>query len=183
MKRILMFFLSAILILNLSACGEPVSGESGKEKNTVITLTNENWMEYLEFRTECSALTNAFDEVNGALISYKLCFKESVSDRITAIEELSLEYALTNPYACQYEYNSTSQILIKKDAVPEETSYETTQFGGTIKLYLLDAAEGVSLTPSCHNTSMSVSGDTVYFTSVAFDTMEITRIQGTLTLS
>ena len=204
MKKWISLLLVAVLCLSLAACGgkaetsgketqgqqesqnaeqeNPKPSEAG-QKEQVIDLTTENWQDYLEFRLFAEPTTNAFDEVTGILCQFKLYLKDDVAQNIIDVNEVALEYSLSGGYGCWYEYQVESNKLIQKEAASEEHAFDNWTEHSSFKLYLSDLKEGRNITSHVGTNSVTIEGNTISFISLAFEKMEVTRIQGTITIS
>lgn len=203
MKKWISLLLVAVLCLSLAACSsaEEVSGnnEQGQQtsqntqqvnpkpsvteqKEQVIELTTENWQDYLEFRLFAEPTTNAFGEVTGVSCEIRLCLKDDIAQNVIDMNEVVLEYSLSGGHGCWYQYNVESNELTQKEPAAEGQDDDGYTGTGSFPLYLFEAEKGRGVFPGMEY-SETIEGNTISFIAAKFENTEITRIQGTITIS
>ena len=156
-------------------------------KETTIPLTLENWQEYFELGAYVSGVNyNGFGEFESLRTNFSFFLKADIADKVTKIENLVFEVALRDGYFTWYEYNlETGELLQKQAASADEVPsyHQVSDYQGVRTPATNVKAYGAFVRTMMFKLSESVSGDRYTFIGDAFRTMEITRIQGTITIA
>ena len=154
---------------------------------TTIPLTLENWQEYFELGAYVSGVNyNGFGEFESLRTNFSFFLKADIADKVTKIENLVFEVALRDGYFTWYEYNlETGELLQKQAASADEVPsyHQVSDYQGVRTPATNVKAYGAFVRTMMFKLSESVSGDRYTFIGDAFRTMEITRIQGTITIA
>lgn len=160
--------------------------ESSKQ---TVELTVENWQDYLEFRPTCSETHNNFDELEDVFPkSWSVFAKKDASQIIVGVEDAAFEYRLAGGYYRWFTYDlATKEVTVGEPAEMEGAERYT--FEDTIDdrpFYYDDCSRGCDVASLkghyVHGVEPIWTDDTYTFVGVDYETKEITRIKGTLTV-
>lgn len=168
-------------IANLSA-SKNNSQES--EKTTTVEITMDNWQEYFEIVLGTDITRDAFDEVKYVYSELTISLKEEFRDRLQAADVAfgwhASEYG---EYTFVHDLNTGStsyEVLEARDEELEDSTRYYYDLEGTIwGAYDYEADFFSSHTL---NKPTAIEGDTITWQDYEYTKMEITRVQGTLTL-
>ena len=183
MKKNLVLILATLMCISLCACGgsESVSGDNTDKKTEEkeIEITMDNWQEYFEIKEDIIGTQiekNAFDEIEKINIDYDVifCLKEEYADKFISVD-IALEYIPHNIVVKLFTYNYAddtieSVVTNESDPNPDEEK-KTIEITNDKKRLLLSNAMYTE-----------TNGDIITFYGLTFPNLEVTRIQGTLTI-
>ncbi len=211
MKRILALLLVAVLCLSLAACGDPDGNDNGStgqpqestakqeisapdSETTVgeetVEITLDNWQEYFEIRPSTHGpLYDDFGEKFKKLdyVCWAFFLKEAYIGKVTKAENLAVEYSFADGYCSWFQYHFDTEELVQGE--PAETEdirsfREIKDSARTLKPTLSSLEDGSFMvfihvwgTEAINHNTYSFVGE------AAYHTMEVTRIQGTLTIT
>ena len=164
-------------------------------ETTTIEITLDNWQEYFEITLHAETEKNSFDEVTGFYPRYKFSLKEKYANTIEGID-LAVEYHATDGYFTEYTYDIATGAITtgepdKDDPADDKTDTfslstsngyyfivgtPTTDTKPTIQTW-----QFISLT-SWYPDSLSINGNIATIKASLYSTVDIVRIQGTITL-
>ena len=212
MKKAILILLVLGLCLCLCACGkyakyDTLIGyiEAGDEENAInevlvlleqnkpettepatitVELTMDNWQEYFEIVLGTDITRDAFDEVKYVYSELTISLKEEYRDRLQAADVAfgwhASEYG---EYTFVHDLNTGStsyEVLEARDEELEDSTRYYYDLEGTIwGAYDYEADFFSSHTL---NKPTAIEGDTITWQDYEYTKMEITRVQGTLTL-
>ena len=212
MKKAILILLVLGLCLFLCACGkyakyDTLIGyiEAGDEENAInevlvlleqnkpettepatitVELTMDNWQEYFEIVLGTDITRDAFDEVKYVYSELTISLKEEYRDRLQAADVAfgwhASEYG---EYTFVHDLNTGStsyEVLEARDEELEDSTRYYYDLEGTIwGAYDYEADFFSSHTL---NKPTAIEGDTITWQDYEYTKMEITRVQGTLTL-
>ena len=112
--------------------------------------------------------------------------KNGVADKVTELEDLAIEYSFRDGYFCWFEYNFDTEELVQKNAAAEgevDSWLKVEDSNRDLPLYGLKDKNGCFLVFINKHLSESLNDNIYSFIGEAYETMEIVRIKGTITIS
>ena len=162
--------------------------EEPQEQTIEITL--DNWQEYFEIRPNThGALYDSFGEFERLdYVNWAMFLKNDVADKVTELEDLAIEYSFRDGYFCWFEYNFDTEEFVQKNAAAEgevDSWLKVEDSNRVLSLSLdeLRYKDGCFLVFIYKNLSESLNDNIYSFIGEAYETMEIVRIKGTITIS
>ena len=155
-----------------------------------IEITLDNWQEYFEIRPNTyGALYDSFGEFERlGYVNWAMFLKNDVADKVTELEDLAIEYSFRDGYFCWFEYNLDTEEFVQKNAAAEGEvdswrKVEDSNRDLPLSLYELRDKNGCFLVFINDHLSESLNDNIYSFIGEAYETMEIVRIKGTITIS
>ena len=163
----------------------PQSNAEPVEKTIEITL--DNWQEYFEIRPNThGALYDSFGEFERLdYVNWAMFLKHDVADNVTKLEDVAIEYSFRDGYFCWFEYNLDTKELVQKNAAAEgevDSWLKVADSNRDLPIYIRDE-NGCFLVFINKHLSESLNDNIYSFIGEAYETMEIVRIKGTITIS
>ena len=156
---------------------ENTEPENSEPQYETVEITLDNWQEYFELKMSVYERKNAFGELENLFPQMRLVLKENLAG-ITADMDIVFEYTCTDGYRCKFTYNTDTGELTEG----EKTDAYVTDPWGTIRemdeRYIED---GASIFGNGHY-DVTVDSNIASFTADMYSTVEILRIQGTITV-
>ncbi len=210
MKKAVSLILALVLCLGLCACGsgndtsetteatdaptEPSSTESTpattpitetstptetEPQYTTVEITMENWEHYFEYNVNVSPRMNAFGEVE--TLCPVMCFRlKDEWASITTDMDVALEYNAIDTYSCMFSYNVETGEFAVGEKIEDMNSGGL--WGFTRKMDETNIEAGVSLFGTPIPGRAEVEGNIAKILGSMYATIEILRIQGTITV-
>jgi len=172
-------------VLSLIGQNGPEETEAPEVATTTVEITMDNWQEYFELVLSALVGRNAFDEIDNAYSQWRISLKEEYRDSLTnanvAFGCRKSEYSkCTFIYDLQTEIATMSAISQSDDIVmgdrDETCSFEYDNATSQDSFYV---ALPIYLTSM---SKLLVDGNKVTWKGYEFANIEITRVQGTITL-
>ena len=155
-----------------------------------VEITLDNWQEYFEIRPNTyGALYDSFGEFERLdYVNWAMFLKNDVADKVTELEDLAIEYSFRDGYFCWFEYNLDTEEFVQKNAAAEgevdsRLKVEDSNRDLPLSLYELRDKNGCFLVFINEHLSESLNGNIYSFIGEAYETMEIVKIKGTITIS
>ena len=193
MKKKLAWLLAAAMCISLTACGG--GGDSGGSSNAdggnggaqkgeqTVELTLDNWSDYIEFPMVITADRDSFDQLEGVYCEYHIRLNPAVAGRVKQLNDVAIAYEFTGGQDARFVFDADTGEVELLEILPESVEYRDYHESGDAKVYLMDLEEGYQFLPMFLAFDEVVEGSTVTFTTCAFESMAITRIQGSVTLA
>jgi len=165
------------------------STDNAEKSETTIEITLDNWQDYFEIRPSThGVLYNSFDEFERLdYVNWAIFLKDDVADNVTKMDDVAIEYDFRDGYFSWFEYNLDTEEFVKKDAAAEgevDSWLKVEDSKRDLPLTLSSAKEdGCFLVFISRHISESLNDNIYSFIGEAYGTMEITRINGTLTIT
>ncbi len=168
--------------------GTSETSQQKEAKSAEIEITLDNWQEYFEIRPNThGALYNSFGEFERLdYVNWAMFLKNGVADKVTELEDLAIEYSFRDGYFCWFEYNFDTEELVQKNAAAEgevDSWLKVEDSNRDLPLYGLKDKNGCFLVFINKHLSESLNDNIYSFIGEAYETMEIVRIKGTITIS
>ncbi len=152
-----------------------------------VEITAENWQEYFEVKPYAEPRKDDFGDVTDVTIGAALVLKDKYADSFKAADG-AVEAKMSGQYHCPITYNVatgelelgaayTADELAQKNLYPSTEEYISTE---KLSYYNENGIEFNGY--GCYHDSFAVNGDIVTADNAYYETIEITRIQGTLYL-
>ena len=160
-------------------------------KTTVIDITVDNWQDYLVIEQTVRADKNAFDEVTSAFVGYRLVAKDAWKDKITDAE-IAIEFEKSDKQGAHFAYNTKTEELISDEAITEQElkdnnwwfdKDEVDKGTATIDEYGLRDGRTLGSSYGAWESSKQTDGDLFKWAGTYFAKIELTRVQGTITVT
>lgn len=199
MKKIIAFFLVAVMCLPLVACDNGLTPDESKDTSTsaditntdteqttkVIEITLDNWQEYFEVKSIPRVVTNDFDEPIAFHIKTVFRLKDDWKDLAEEIN-IAVEYSCTDGHRAMYQYNTQTQELVEGErsshSAPTDKIKQTFQIPHVPTEYFIK--NGYSFSGDGYSPdTFSMEGSIVNGSCEMYSNIEIHRIQGTLTVT
>ena len=206
MKKIL----ALVLCLSLCACGggndapetteTPTTTTSATTETTApaetepqyetIEITIDNWMEYFEIREDFAVEYNDFNEVIDGLnfYNYIFCLKEEYINRISSAD-IAVECTATGKAAYWFEHNNeTKEISIGAQLTEQEMNDRSMAYPNPNEVFtdtstFTDSDTEISLIYAGQWLGLETSDNITKWVNGVYQSIEITRIQGTITIA
>ncbi len=185
---------SALSELNklLSESQNDKDNEKGDEKETeTIDITLDNWQDYFDITLCPRERRNDFDELTNMAFPCSMTLKSEFTKQTVDLE-IALEYIEREVGICPYTYNmqtreATAGSLYSEEEL-EDKSYhfygDETKYSAKLDIDRVDGSRTIRngfSTSSQFEDSLKIDGDTIKCDGIYYE-IEITRIQGTITL-
>lgn len=146
-----------------------------------VELTLDNWADYLEFQPTCRECYNSFDELTNVYPDgWFLCLKKDAPHIVVGVADAAVEYRLTGGFCRWFHYDlATKELTIGEPAEDRDYPYGDENGDRTWN----DRSDRVYLTDNFIPWVEPIwTEDTCSFIGGDYETKEITRIKGTLTV-
>lgn len=213
MKKTIALLLALVLCLSLCACGggndtpetteaptkpaptEPAPTEPApttpptteaftptetEPQYTTVEITMENWENYFEYNLTVSPRMNAFGEVETLCPVMRFHLKDEWASITTDID-VALEYNATDTYSCMFSYNIDTGEFVVGEKIEDMDSGGL--WGFTKAMDETNIEAGVSLFGTPIPGRAEVEGNIAKILGSMYATIEILRIQGTITVA
>jgi len=193
MKKKLAWLLAAAMCISLTACGG--GGDSGGSSNAdggnggaqkgeqTVELTLDNWSDFIEFPLVVTAKRDSFDQLEGVYCEYHIRLNPAVAGRVKQFNDVAIAYEFTGGQDARFVFDADTGEVELLEFLPESVEYRDYHESGDAKVYLMGLEEGHQFIPMVLGFDEVVEGSTVTFTTCAFESIAITRIQGSVTLA
>lgn len=147
---------------------------------TTVEITMENWENYFEYNLTVSPRMNAFGEVETLVPVMKFHLKDEWAS-ITTNMDVALEYNAIDTYSCMYSYNIDTGEFVVGEKIEDMDSGGL--WGFTKTMDETNIEEGVSLFGAPIPGKVEIEGNIAKILGSSYATIEILRIQGTITVT
>jgi hypothetical protein len=154
---------------------EPVETEPTYK---TIEITIDNWQDYFELELVVYKSKNAFGELDYFFPQMRFHLKEDWASIATDMEVV-FEYNCTDAYACQFTYNMDTGELIEGEKTDD---YVTNPLGTISEMDERSIKDGTWLFGNSKR-NIVIEGNMASITADMYSTVEILRIQGTITIA
>lgn len=176
---------------NISAANKTT--EPPKE-TTTINITLDNWQDYFEITTVAQLEKNSFDELTGFYPKQRFSLKEQYVGILHDID-VKVEYSCTDAYFTECTYNMTTDTITIGEPDRNDPCEDYTGTFSIPPQYYYVGGSGDSLgnlpvmqtwvrlgSTSWHPDTFEINGDIATIKASAYFSVDIIRIQGTITL-
>ena len=206
MKKIIALLLALVMCLSLCACGggndtpetteaptapptteapttlpttEVFAPTETEPQYTSVEITMENWENYFEYNLTVSPRMNAFGEVETLCPVMSFCLKDEWASITTDID-VAIEYNAIDTYSCMFSYNVDTGEFVVGEKIEDMNSGGL--WGRTTTIDETDIEEGAWLFGTSIPGRAEVEGNIAKILGSMYATIEILRIQGTITV-
>ena len=159
---------------------ESIAPTETEPQYTTVEITMENWQDYFEYSRTVSPRMNAFDEVETLCPVMKFHLKDEWAS-ITTDMDVALEYNAIDTYSCMYSYNIDTGEFVVGEKIEDMNSGGLWGFTKTMDETHIE--EGVSLFGAPIPGKAEIEGNIAKIVGSTYATIEILRIQGTITIA
>ena len=178
--------------------GVAAPADSEEDANaTEIEITLDNWQDYFEFRDGVTVDYNAFDEMTSFHSSHKFGLKKELEGTVLSVD-VAIEFAMSGVGCCRASYDdATGQLTFGErlteeelDAVniwfseDSETKTANYSYDHDVSYYSAGSTESdpnsVSVYGAYWPSTLEISGTQGTVLAERYDTVEVTRIKGTV---
>lgn len=164
---------------------------------TEIEITLDNWQDYFEFRDGVTVDYNAFDEMTEFSPSRRFGLKKELEGTVLSAD-VAIEFSMSGVSCCRAAYDdATGQLTFGERLTEEELDAENIRFSEdsetkttnynydhNVTHYMAGSTESdpnsVSVYGSYWPSTLEISGTQGTILVERYDTVEITRIKGTI---
>lgn len=188
MKKAISLLLALVMCLSLCACGggndapetqETTLPPETEPKIKTIEISMDNWQDYFSIESDVSVSKNDFGELKYFFPEMQFRLKNEWASVATDMY-ITVQYTCTDAYVCWFTYNMDTGELIEGEKTDD---YVSPALGGTKTMddwrYIED---GISLWGNAHRDTLVVEGNIASIIAEKYSTVEILRIQGTITV-
>lgn len=178
--------------------GAPAA-DADEENAKEIEITPDNWQDYFEFRDAVTVYRNAFEEMTDFTPEHKFGIKKTWEDSIVSVD-LAIEFSMSGggAYLCTYDAAtgalSFGEKLTEEELeasnlyISEDSKTKTVNYNYNSGITYLSAGtdsdpNSTCVYSSCWPNTLELNGEqgSVYVTR--YDSVEITRIKGTIKIA
>ena len=160
-----------------NAVQDNTAPENSEPQYETVEITLDNWQEYFELKMSVCEMKNAFGELENLFPQMRFVLKENLAG-ITADMDIVFEYTCTDSYSCHFTYNTDTGELTEGEKTDD---YVSDPWGTIREIGERHIEDGTSIFGN-GNYDVTVDGNIASFTADMYSTVEILRIQGTITV-
>ena len=165
---------------------ETTEPEITEPATTTVEITLDNWQDYFELVPGMAASRNAFDEIENAYNRWQISLKEEYRGRI-ANADVAFACTMSEYSECNFTHDlqtgqTTMSVISPSDLRGFDENDETCTFvyDGTTNQDSFYVGFSILITM---NSNLSVEGNIVAWKGNEYANAEITRVQGSITLT